>query len=105
MKKPEYVSAALRKKLLPLKDIIVANFNAENWLEIGTLTDCLDLVHGHDRLLRSLRFGDDDYSGAALAVLIQILGRDSDNLEFLERYVGEKFAEGEPISTAATTSR
>ena len=36
------------------------------WKEVGLLTDTLDQIEGHSRLLRSLSFGDDDYEGHVL---------------------------------------
>lgn len=99
-----YVPADVRTKLLPLKDAIAANFTLENWLELGVVTDCLEIVKGHERLLRSLRFGDDDYPGAVLDVLIRVVGRDAGNLAFVERYVAEKFG-GETVSSTPITGR
>ncbi|MGR5455488.1 hypothetical protein [Vibrio alfacsensis] len=51
-----------QRKLSELRKRIVDNhqFGAGDWYEVGELTDCLHIVEGHDRLLRSLRFGDDD---------------------------------------------
>lgn len=89
-----YVNASVRKKIIPLKDVIVEKFSAENWLELGTYTACLDIVQGHQRLLRSLHFGDEDYSGCVLEVLITIVGREEANFEFIENYVHEKFGDG-----------
>lgn len=102
-----YVGANDRRKLIPLKELAVAHFQAENWLELGLLTGSLDLVQHHDRLLRSLRFGDDDYPGAALSVLMSIIEREAANLDFIEEYIHGKFgeAEGEKISTSVSTGR
>lgn len=102
-----YVDAQKRKKLIPLKDLAVSKFQSENWLELGLLTGCLDLVQHHDRLLRSLRFGDDDYPGAALAVLMAIVAREPANLDFIEEYIEGKFGEpnDEVVSTSPSTGR
>jgi len=103
----KYVNASDRRKLIPLKEMAVSHFQAENWLELGLLTGSLDLVQRHERLLRSLRFNDDDYPGAALAVLMAIVEREAANLEFIEEYIQGKFgdADGENVSTSVSTGR
>jgi hypothetical protein len=44
------------------------------WKEVGLLTDTLDQIEGHSRLLRSLSFGDDDYEGHVLDMTGRVLG-------------------------------
>ncbi|MDQ0997019.1 hypothetical protein QFZ34_002201 [Phyllobacterium ifriqiyense] len=96
-----YVDASTRKKVLALKDVAVKNFTQENWLELGTLTGCYDIVRSHSRLLRSLSFGDDDYAGCALEVLMRIVEQESANFLDIERYIFNKFGGGgETISSA-----
>ena len=51
------------KKILALKEKIYENFTHSDWQEVGLITDCSDLIDQHSRLLRSLSFGDEDYSG------------------------------------------
>ena len=51
------------QKILQLKRRILEDFTAENWVELGLITDCTHLIEQHSRLLRSLHFGDEDYSG------------------------------------------
>jgi len=80
-----------RRALLPLKTRIIENFIKGNWLELGILTDCSDLIDGHIRLLRSLDFGDDDYEGNTLEVLSGIIRRDDRNLSIIQNYVDGKF--------------
>lgn len=89
-----YVAADLRKKLLPLKDVAVANFTREHWLELGTITNCLDIVQGHGRLLRSLYFNDEDYPACAIEVLIAILEKENENFAFVEEYISKRFDVG-----------
>lgn len=88
------VSHDLRRALLPLKDKIVAKFNKGRWLELGVLTDSSDIVEDHARLLRSLDFGDDDYDGNALSVLMMILARNPTNFSVIQQYVSENLEEG-----------
>lgn len=51
------------KKLLPLKDVVVGAFTAENWDELGIITGALDWIHNHPRLLRSLSWSDTTIAG------------------------------------------
>lgn len=55
--------------MLALQKAIVATFDSGDWNEIGYLTGYHDYIVNHDRLLRSLRFGDDDYAGCVFQVL------------------------------------
>lgn len=91
--------------LVPLKDAAVENFSSEHWLELGAMTNCLDVVQGHSRLLRSLHWGDPDYSGNALDVLVQMTSRDPANLGAIERYIASKFKRGENVSAGGTMAR
>ena len=38
-----------KKELLRLKNLIVAKFSEEHWLELGILTDSLELVQGSEQ--------------------------------------------------------
>ncbi|MBZ9859091.1 hypothetical protein [Mesorhizobium sp. CA12] len=99
-----YVDAQTRRKVLVLKDVAVEHFKHENWLELGTLTGCYDLISSHSRLLRSLSFGDDDYAGCALEVLMRIVEREEANFSEVDNYIGGKFGGGgQTISSAANT--
>jgi len=51
-----------------------AQMDQGKWLELGLLTDTSDRITNHPRLLRSLRFGDDDYDGCVLDVVPAVLG-------------------------------
>jgi hypothetical protein len=75
-------------------------------MEVGALTGSLKLVQGHGRLLRSLRFGDDDYHGHVLTVLQTILERDSDNLAAIGEYLDSKYpGPGENVSSGKAATR
>lgn len=80
-----------RLALISLKNRIVDEFLAEHWHEVGVLTNCDDLVDGHDRLLRSLHWRDPDYAGNALSVLKSIVERSNNNLKIIAQYLNEKF--------------
>jgi hypothetical protein len=91
-----------QRKLVGLKEGVVSNFKHEDWIELGLRTGSAELVRGHDRLLRSLGWGDADYAGHALNVLVSIIARDPANMKIIESYVEAKFgaAPGENISSA-----
>ena len=87
-------------ELVKLKKRVVDNFNTSNWRELGLLTDMMDEVEGHPRLLRSLRFGDDDYEGLALKFLRSMVGEDYENLKDVKNYIDKVCPEiGENISS------
>ena len=53
----------LGKKIIAIRERIVSNFDHGHWEEVGLLTGFSDLIDGHQRLLRSLSWGDEDYAG------------------------------------------
>lgn len=76
------------KLILALKRAIEATFDDGMWRELGYLTDTIDIIQGHSRLLRSLSWGDPDYGGCILQILPRILGENLENLKTLEDFVG-----------------
>lgn len=106
MTQPKYVDAATRKRLLVVQTLIMREFNGQHWRELGAMTGSLDLVQGHPRLLRSLSFNDDDYADHVFPMLVSIVGRERENMAFIESYLAEKFDfGGEVISTAPSKNR
>ena len=96
----------IAKQLVALKNHIVAGFNDSHWRELGMLTNHLDAVERHPRLLRSLSFGDDDYEGHVLSMLQKMVTADPDYLEVITRYVETKCPEaGEFISSEDNDTR
>lgn len=96
----------INKQIVALKNHIVDGFNASHWRELGILTNHLDEVEGHHRLLRSLGFGDDDYEGHVLTMLQQIIADDPSNLDIIAQYVQEKCPEaGKYISSEENNAR
>lgn len=94
------------RQLVTLKNQIVSNFNSSDWLELGALTETLDFVSNHSRLLRSLSWNDEDYEGHALAVLKHMLDCDPNNTDIILNYVSRKYPEsGEFISSHNDDSR
>lgn len=64
------------KMILELKRRIEEDFTYSDWEELGLLTDSSDIIDGHNRLLRSLNFGDEDYSGNIIDVLKTMAQKD-----------------------------
>lgn len=69
--RPDAPAGAVRRALAKY---VVAKFGEDDWLMLAMETGTEDLVRDHNRLLRSLRFGDDDYLGCVLDVLPDVLG-------------------------------
>lgn len=98
-----YVDPQTRRALLGMGDKIVASFSEADWMKLATLTDSYDLVRNHSRLLRSLSFGDDDYSGNVLSVLNAMVERDPANFEEIKRYLNEMDGGGTSLSSVETS--
>lgn len=74
------------KKVLVLARAVEATFASSEWTELGHLTDTVEWIEGHHRLLRSLYWGDDDYKGHVFAAVAHILKNDPSNLARLIGY-------------------
>ena len=96
---------ALGRKIIELKDRIVAGFDAHHWSELGMLTGASDIIDGHRRLLRSLSFGDEDYASNVLDVLREISMRDMRALSVVERYLDDRFPGESTFISAKPASR
>lgn len=81
------LDAAQQARIIPLKRAIADGFNREKWLELGLLTGFMEEIRSHPRLLRSWDFGDDDYPGHVLDMLVAMVTRDLGNLNIIESYV------------------
>jgi hypothetical protein len=82
---------ALGKRIIDLREKLVANFDAGNWEEVGLLTGESERINRHPRLLRSLNWGDEDYADNVLSVLRRIAEDDIGKLKIIETYVNETF--------------
>lgn len=98
------LSKEQRARLIALTRLAVKNFNVGDWQALGAYTGCSDVVSNHDRLLRSLSFGDDDYSGNAHGVIFSMAERDSANVDIIEQFITEHYGEPEPITIAESIS-
>ena len=84
---------------------ISKHFTKSEWLDLGCTLGYYDVIESHPRLLRSLKFKDDDYDGNILEVLTEITKRNPKNFGEIKSYLTDKFATPEIsdfISTAHT---
>ncbi|MBD2699492.1 hypothetical protein IC229_02505 [Spirosoma sp. BT702] len=77
-------------RLFALHEFIQLYFTKSDWLKIGYLTDSIELIEDHPRLLRSLDFKDDDYEGNSLQVLSKLISENASNLYEIERFIEAK---------------
>lgn len=85
------MDVATGNRLIGLRERIVADFDHGNWEELGLLTGRSGIINGHSRLLRSLSWGDEDYSGNVLTVLRRMVEEDSRVLPIIESYLDQTF--------------
>lgn len=93
------------KRIISLRQEIVANFTAEHWQEVGLITGLSQVINGYPRLLRSLDWGDNDYPGNVLGVLCQIAERDFGAYLKVEEYVRERFATNSEYISSVPSER
>ena len=74
-------------RLFSIHEFVQAHFTKADWFRIAYLTDNIDLIEDHPRLLRSLDFRDDDYDGNSLQVLSKLISDETSNLAEIERYI------------------
>lgn len=79
-------------RLFALHEFIQDHFTKSDWIKVAYLTDSLELIEDHPRLLRSLDFKDDDYEGNSLQVLSKLISESSSNLYEIEHFVEAKKA-------------
>ncbi|MGE3509629.1 MAG: hypothetical protein AB7N65_12185 [Vicinamibacterales bacterium] len=97
---------ALGKRIIALRQRVVAGFDAGNWEEVGLLTGQSETITRHPRLLRSLSWGDEDYAGNVLVVLRRIAEANPPALRLIEQYVDEHFpGESEYVSAKPAERR
>jgi hypothetical protein len=90
-------------EILEIQKQIVNNFQSSDWIELGFLLGCTDIIQGHPRLLRSLSWGDEDYPGNVLTVLSAIVQKEPKRLQEIKSILMSKYsmpAVSEFISTA-----
>lgn len=95
----------LGKRILALRERVVAEFDAGDWEEVGLLTGHSDLISGHPRLLRSLSWGDEDYTANALTIIKRIAEQDESAFTVFEKHVAEKYPEESQFISAKPSER
>jgi len=76
-------------KIVAWKKVAASKFKESHWRELGALTNCYEVVDNHPRLIRSLGWGDNDYEGHVLDVLITMVQHDGDNEGVIEKFIDE----------------
>lgn len=92
------LSPEQQKQIIALKQIVVDGFDSSNWTDLGLRTGCHAEVTNHPRLLRSLGWGDSDYEGHALDMLVTMVSSNPANMEVIEDYI-DSMTGGEPLSS------
>ena len=93
-------------ELIQMKNSVIKDFDASNWRELGALTNTLDEVESHPRLLRSLSWRDPDYDGLSLIFLRRMIGPNDENLLVVQDYVSRKCSNtGENVSSEQSDGR
>mgnify|MGYP005764794449 CR=1 FL=1 len=93
------------KQILELKNMAVQHFTESDWTDLGILTDMLDIVERHPRLLRSLHFGDDDYESNAFYVLKKMIDANPDNYRIVKSFITGEREDSVNISSTDTIGR
>ncbi|HHG3252317.1 TPA: hypothetical protein ACPVYB_004510 [Vibrio parahaemolyticus] len=92
---------ALRKRI-----VAIEAFDQADWITIGDATDCQHIIENHPRLLRSLRFGDDDYPAAVGDVLKSMFTYHRNSLDDVTSFLDSNYPliNNVSVSTAPTES-
>src|SRR4051812_11314482 len=94
------------RELVALKNLVQESFTESNWIELGVLTDTLDAIKQHPRLLRSMSFADPDYAGHVLYMLNHMIAADPAKYKVVADYIYLTCPEtGEFVSSADEHSR
>jgi hypothetical protein len=84
--------------IVAIQKAIIASFSDSDWIRLGYQTDTREWIDDHPRLLRSLRFWDDDYGMHVLSAIDKILKADLENINILLETpsIGNWLQENEP---------
>ncbi len=80
-----------RLEILDIQKQIKDHFTKSDWLELGYATNTAEIINGHERLLRSLAWGDDDYSGNILEVLSKMRQKNK-GLTEVKAFIASKYS-------------
>lgn len=87
------MSSNQENPIMQLKEQIVSKFTLENWNEIGLLTNTTTIIQQYPRLLKSLKWNDDDYAGHVLTVLTKIDSLNEESISDIKKYIDEKYGD------------
>jgi hypothetical protein len=73
--------------ILSIKRCIESKFSEFDWDELAYITGGQAIIYQHDRLLRSFRFGDDDYGSCIFDVIEQLVNHDPGNLPIIIEFI------------------
>jgi len=92
------------KLILELKRRIEKDFSQGDWDEVGLLTECTKIIEGHPRLLRSLHFGDEDYSGNIISVLKSMDSYNPNAISEVKLFLDERYPDQNMVYISAKPS-
>ena len=85
---PFMFTVADAKRVENAKNAIINTFSSDDWSSLArVLGEAGNCITAHPRLLRSLYFGDEDYSGCVSEALFSIMSTDRSAFERLEDYL------------------
>lgn len=73
--------------IIATKRCICNTFDISDWDELSRLTVGGNIINEHARLLKSLRFNDDDYGGAVFDVIKELFSLDAQNIKIVTEYI------------------
>jgi hypothetical protein len=91
------------KLMFTLQRATHSEFKIDDWKEFGYESGQHDYIHRHDRLLRSLYFGDDDYRDCVFQALELFANTDPALIELLINHPSEDLL-GEPEAYLAANA-
>ena len=74
-----------------LADVVEERFSEADWMAVAQIVTNPESIRNHGRLLRSLFFGDDDYSACVREVLMGLYRDDPDNIDAIREYMASTF--------------
>ena len=79
-----------RLMILALKRAIVATFNHDKWIELGYITGLEEKICSHPRLLKSLAWGNSDYSECIVNLLEEVKVSSEETFNKIINFVNPK---------------
>lgn len=78
----------LQKVVSVIRDYAIEKFSPAEWMDFGYITEASELIENHPRLLRSLAWGDDDYSVCATQVVNEALEEHPEKIQEVIEHFG-----------------